>query len=131
MKIDKSVEMYELTPEDINLFKGKSGVYAFIYDNEVIYVGQSKNIKNRIQAHNRETAFDSTLKKIIQEEGSCNRCKALAMYDFFRKHREEINFIVLKETEELDRYEEHYIKLFLPKYNYKGVNVPYKTTKEE
>lgn len=47
------------------------------------------------------------------------------MYDFINKNRNEIKFSVL-ETEELDKEEEYYITLYKPKYNYKGVDVPYR-----
>lgn len=125
MKIEKTVEVYNLNKEDISLFKNKSGIYGLIYDGEVIYVGQSKNLKDRLSTHNRTTQIQNTIKAIIREEGKINRTKQLAMYYFIDEHREEMQFIILKETDELNKYEEHYISLFQPKYNYKGVDVPF------
>lgn len=122
MKISRQVEMYDFTLEEIKKFKKKSGIYALIYDNEVIYVGQSVNLGDRLRTH-RTTTPQQIVDKIIKEEGRSNRSKQLAMYAFLEKH--DIQFVVLLETTELDKYEEHYIKLFLPKFNYKGVDVPY------
>lgn len=124
MKINKQVELYDFTKEEANHFKNKSGVYALIYDNEVIYVGQSINLAKRLKAH-MTTKPQTIVKKIIEENGKCNRCKSLAMYAFLDEHKDDIQFVVLLETDELNKYEEHYIKLFLPRYNYKGVDVPY------
>lgn len=121
----KTIEMYEFVPEEIKLFQNKSGVYALIHNNEVIYVGQSKNLSQRLYTHHSKTALEQTIKKIAKEDGKCNRTKQVAMYDFIDKHRTDIYFVILKETNELDKYEKHYIELFKPKYNYKGVDVPY------
>ena len=124
MKINKQVEMYDFTLDEIRSFNNTSGIYALIYDNEVIYVGQSKNIGDRLRTH-RRTRVEQIVSKIIKEGGKMNRSKQVALYDFITNNKEDIQFIVLLETKELDRYEEHYIKLFQPKYNYKGVDVPF------
>lgn len=50
----------------------------------------------------------------------------MALYRFIDANKDDISFVVFKETEELDKWEEHYITLFKPRYNYKGVDVPYK-----
>lgn len=125
MKIEKTVELFDFTKEEFKRFNGKSGVYGLVYDNEVIYVGQSKKLNERLKAHSKEGKVEETIKLIIKEDGKCNRSKQLAMYNFIDKHREDMQFIVLIETDELNKYEEHYIKLFQPKYNYKGVDIPY------
>lgn len=123
-------EMYDFTLDEIKLFKNVKGIYAIIHNDKVLYVGQSKNIADRLRSHRNENALKNTINKIIREvekngqTGNYN--KTIAMYDYIDKHRSTIKFIVLKETEELDKWEEHYIKLFQPKYNYKGVDVPYK-----
>ena len=124
MKINKQVELYDFTLEDIRCFNGTSGIYALIYDSEVIYVGQSINIGERLRTH-RRTTVKQIVDKIIDEGGKSNRCKQIALYDFITNNKDDIQFVVLLETNELNKYEEHYIKLFLPKYNYKGVDVPY------
>jgi hypothetical protein len=50
----------------------------------------------------------------------------MALYRFIDANKDDLFFVVLAETDELDKWEEHYITLFKPKFNYKGVNVPYK-----
>ena len=49
----------------------------------------------------------------------------MGLYSFLECNMDDVFFIVLKETEELNKWEEHYISLFKPRYNYKGVDVPY------
>lgn len=128
--MEKEVEIYDFTLEAMKPFAGKSGIYGLIYDNQVFYVGQSKNLYERLKKHQSPGAFNTVLKQIIKEEGKCNRCKSLAMYNFIAEHRENIGFIILRETNDLDGWEEHYIFLFQPKFNYIGVDVPYKRTDE-
>ena len=50
----------------------------------------------------------------------------MALYRFIDANKDDLFFVVLAETDELDKWEEHYITLFKPRFNYKGVNVPYK-----
>lgn len=120
------IEKHSFTLEGIKPYNNRQGVYALVYGDQIIYIGQSKDLGKRLKEHRQENAFQKTLEKIIKEQGRVNRCKALAMYDFINKHREEIYFIILVETQELDKYEEQYITLYQPKYNYKGVDIPYK-----
>ena len=49
------------------------------------------------------------------------------------EHEEDIQFMIVKECpkEDLNYWEEHYIKLFQPIFNYVGVNVPFKKEKKE
>lgn len=125
MLIQKAVKLYDLNNKNTKVFNNKSGIYALIYDNEVIYIGQSINLKDRLNRHGRKSKVNETIKKIEKEEGKVNRSKQLAMYLFIDKHRENIQFAILKETNDLNKYEKHYIELFTPKFNYKGVDVPY------
>ena len=114
--------------EEIKKYDKKQGIYALKYNNEVFYIGKSTNLGNRLREHRKPSAFNNILQKIIKEEGKCNRCKELAMYAFIDKHREDIDFDIL-ETTELNQQEEFYITKYQPKYNYKGVDIPY--SKEE
>lgn len=127
--VTREVELFDFTLEEMRQFRNKSGIYAIIHNNQVLYVGQSKNLGERLQTHRRENALESTISKIIHEvekSGKCgNYSKTIAMYDYINKHRKEIQFAILLETAELNKWEQHYIELFLPKYNYKGVDVPY------
>lgn len=130
--MEKQLEIYDFNDDDdINLFKKKSGIYGLIHmtyeTEEVIYVGQSINIANRLKNH-REAKYQlqKAIDKYILEEGRCNRSKQMALYRFIDANKDDIFFVVLAETDELDKWEEHYITLFKPRFNYKGVNVPYK-----
>ena len=40
-------------------------------------------------------------------------------------NKDDLFFVVFKETEELNKWEEYYITLFKPAFNYKGVDIPY------
>ena len=125
----RSVELYDFTLDEFKKYQGISGIYGLIYDNgkekEVIYIGQSVDIQQRLRKHRNENAFQNTLNEIIREDGKTNRCKALAMYYFIDTNRDNIKFAVFEETQELEKWEEYYIKLFKPKYNYIGIDVPY------
>lgn len=120
----KELEMYDFSLEDIDLFQNKQGIYGLIYEDEIIYVGQSKKLSNRLRTHWKANT-DSVIKSIIKEDGKIHRCKQLAMYYFITEHRDEMSFVILEETEDLNDRECHYITLFQPKFNYKGVDVPY------
>ena len=102
-----------------------SGIYALTYEDEIIYIGQSTNICNRVKSHMKDTNVNDTIAKIYKEDGKVNRCKQLAMYHFIDKHKEDIGFKILKETDELNKYEKELIEQYKPRYNYKGVDVPY------
>lgn len=123
----KLIPTYSFTKEEIKKFKNKSGIYALAYEGEIFYIGQSVNLGERLSRHRSENAFEQTIKDIIRDDGKTNRCKALAMYNFINEHREDIYFMILKEIprEELNTAEEHYITYYKPRYNYKGVDVPY------
>ena len=118
--------------KDVLLYKQKSGIYGLVdtETKEIFYVGQSKNLYDRLSRHRRTTP-EQIMNKIIKEEGRCNRCKSLAMYDFIQSNCDKIGFIILAEVApaDLNHYEEQFISILQPKYNYKGVDVPYNTAK--
>ena len=116
---------YAFTLKEMKPFGGISGIYAIGYQDEIFYIGQSIDIKARLQKHRREKAFEDILSLIFKENGRVNRCKELAMYNFINEHREDIYFIILEETTELNGREQYYIEKYKPRYNYKGVDVPY------
>lgn len=108
---------------DRKSFNDICGIYALVYDNEIIYIGQSMNIGNRLRQHNGAYQIEETLRKIKKEQGNCNRTKQLALYMFIDEHREDINFIIIGTCAptELDDYEKEYISRYKPIFNYKGV----------
>ena len=130
--MEKQTEIYDLSDDnDIALFNKVSGIYGLMYityeTEEIIYVGQSINIANRLRTHRAaKSQFQKAVDQYIQEEGRCNRSKQMALYRFIDANKDDLFFVVLAETDELDKWEEHYITLFKPRFNYKGVNVPYK-----
>lgn len=125
--IERTLEVYEFIPEETKLFNNVSGIYALLHNDEVIYVGQSININKRLNNHrNSESNIQNILKQIKRECGKCNRTKQIALYQYISDYKEEIEFIILKKTPNRDRWEEHYIRLFKPKFNYAGVDIPFK-----
>ena len=131
MKEQETLELYDFNDDkDINLFKGKSGIYALVHisynKEEIVYVGQSKDIARRLKQHrNAKTQLEKIITEYIKENGKCNRAKQMALYRFIDCNKDDIQFAILKETEELNKWEEHYITTYKPRYNYKGVDVPY------
>ena len=117
---------YRLDSRDVEIFEGKSGIYGIVYDQDIIYVGQSKNIARRLKEHRKENKLNDVISQIIREQWKCNRYKQLALYRFIENNRDDIFFVVLEQTENLDDREEYYISTIKPKFNYKGVDVPYK-----
>ena len=94
-------------------YKGQSGIYAFIYNNEVIYVGQSIDIHHRLLTHH---AINSNIK----------RNKNIRLYVFMKKYIDDIYFLVLPtEVKKLTKTERAYITKYKPRFNYKGVKVPF------
>ena len=126
MNNENNQPLYSLTEQNMKLFNKCSGIYGLVYQNEIIYVGQSHNICRRLHDHMKESAIQTTINKIYKEDGKHNRSKELAKYIFIDKHREDMEFTILQITDNLDEWEEHYITLLQPKYNYVGVDIPYR-----
>ena len=49
---------YKLEPKETKKFEGKSGIYGIVYDQDIIYVGQSKNIGRRLREHGKENKLN-------------------------------------------------------------------------
>ena len=84
------------------------------------------------------------LSKILREQSDDIITKNNITDDYFEDYKEEWKFIkehkeqglgvvILRECvkEELNKYEEKYITQFKPKFNYKGVIVPYNWTSQD
>ena len=86
------------------LWKNKiSGVYG-IFENDIcLYVGESKQINQRISMH--KSRYKST-KDVIQKE----------LYENLRQH-DHIEFRILEETDNHLEREKYYINKFKPYYN--------------
>lgn len=93
------------------------GIYGIYLDDELVYIGQSTNIKNRWIKHK-----ENIEKPIIILE---DREKGLdVLYnklgDYYRANIESIYFCVLEKVnnrKELKKLESKYIEYFKPKYN--------------
>ena len=70
-----------------NIVLKESGIYVLYDDEEIVYIGKSTNIYNRIQQHKKDKVFTSVKSIIFKEEGN------------------------------IDLYEPYLIKKYKPKYN--------------
>ena len=120
------ISAYPFTHSNFQQYKNTQGIYALIFNKQIIYVGQSTNLAHRLNAHwKAEYAYEKTLQKIQQENGTVYRDKQLALYTFIKQHKDELYFTVLEETTDLDNREKFFIEYFLPRFNYKGVDIPF------
>lgn len=51
--------MEKLNSKNRLKYRGISGIYALIYNNVIIYIGQSANIGGRLTAHNNKNKYDT------------------------------------------------------------------------
>lgn len=108
------------------------GIYALTYKNTIIYIGQAKNIEDRLEQHfNTDTQIRTILAK-QQIEGfgtpyDLYTYKTLSLYCFITANYNDIGITCLLDCpiEELNQWEEALIKLHKPKYNWGGVDVPF------
>ena len=95
-------------------YEGQSGIYALLYQNEVIYIGQSVNIRHRLRKHHGV-------------DGQLRRGANVRLYSFLKEHMDEIYFLVLPvEKQQLNAKEAFYINKHKPRFNYDGVRAPFK-----
>lgn len=117
------VELHKLCKlkGDMSYLKPKtSGIYALLYNNQVIYVGQSRDIRTRLLHH----ANTKSCLKQLEKRKSTAKSFGLEKkrYEFIEEHFNEIDFLYIPvELAELNQYEEYYIKKYKPIYNYSGV----------
>ena len=108
-------------------YRGVSGIYAFLYEDNVIYIGQSKNVRSRLLGHH---GINSNINKVNKERAKYpvdSQLNTLEFYNFLRDHMQEIEFIALPaDIEKLNELEEHYINKYKPRFNYAGVVGEYK-----
>lgn len=109
-----------------------SGIYGITYNDEIIYIGQAKNIEDRLEYHfNTNTAIRTILAEQIAEGFGTPydqyNYKTLSLYCFITANYNKIGFTILMECpiEELNYYEEYFIKEYKPRYNWGGVDVPF------
>lgn len=119
------VELYRLCNETKRKeLEEVCGIYAILYHNEVIYVGQSINIRSRLASHTSKARIDEYAKR---DQHNKNTQLKLEFYTLIQEHMDEIQFLYIPcDKKELDKYEEYYINKYKPKYNYVGVYTRYK-----
>lgn len=122
----------------INKYRNRAGIYAIIRQGyncyDLLYIGQSKELHKRLYAHSQKNALQKQVDKVILEGGKCNRSKAIAMYGLINECRDDIFFYILEELDptdenyykQIDELEEKYITEYQPRFNYLGVDVPYR-----
>lgn len=104
-------ELYAKAPESIKQeYEGLVGIYAIMLDDEIVYVGKSKNMFNRWTAHQ--------INAMCPEARDYNKSK----YVQLRKAKEmglHLHFVCLETCGEgqLDGLEKAYIRRYMPKLN--------------
>lgn len=119
-----------------NELKKEPGIYFIKDKDEIIYIGQSVNIKSRVQHHlNYKSCLKGIDNKLITEKeyldehliARAGRLFSKLLYYHIQDHFEDINVEVeYCNKEELDEKEEFYIKKFKPIYNWAGIVSNYK-----
>ena len=119
------VELYKLCDKTKREeLKEVCGIYAILYNNEVIYVGQSINIRSRLDSHTNKARINEYAKR---DQHNKNTQLKLEFYTLIQEHMDEIQFLYIPcDKKELNKYEEYYINKYKPKYNYVGVYTRYK-----
>lgn len=108
-------------------YRGVSGIYAFLFEDNVIYVGQSKNMRERLLKHHSINGNINKVNKDRERYPVDSQLNTLAFYNFLKEHIQEIEFIALPvEIDKLNEVEEHYINKYKPRFNYAGVVAEYK-----
>ncbi|MDO5848846.1 MAG: GIY-YIG nuclease family protein [Methanobrevibacter sp.] len=111
--------------DHIESFSGKCGIYLLIHNDEVFYVGQSGNLRNRLKDH-WHADINEILDSIKKDDGKYNLTKHLAMYLFIEDNLEDIEFEVIEcHKSELNFLEQETIKQHAPRYNIQGVSKPF------
>lgn len=112
--------------DNFHKFDEVSGIYALLYKDEVLYVGQSVNVGKRLFQHHAMKAQINTNLKMYNNSRSASAHNRLHFYMFLLNNKHNIYFIVLPTgKDKLDEIEEHYITKYKPQYNWAGVRTLY------
>ena len=68
------------------------GIYAILYNNEVIYVGQSINIRSRLASHTSKAKINQYAKR---DQNDKNTQLKLEFYTLIQEHMDEIQFLYI------------------------------------
>lgn len=88
----------------LDAFPKESGVYLFKVNDEVIYVGSSKNLYNRMTVH----------KTAIRQGGNHNGTSKQELYQFLQKNQFTVEFQL---TDDYRQLEQQFVEQYHPKYN--------------
>ena len=89
----------KFTPSNIERVTGNAGVYAFWYNYQCLYVGQSRSLNTRLEQHRNDPS---------------NECLAIYMRDY----GSEIKFCYQESSlSELDNMEKEFIDILNPECN--------------
>lgn len=100
-----------ITDEQKQKYEGKSGIYSISYKGEIIYVGKSKDILNRILAHITNSQ--------VLEAKEFNRQFYCELRRLAKDGKEPVQFDILEycDEQELNEKEGYYIRKHYPKLN--------------
>ena len=106
-----------------------SGIYAILYRGQIIYIGQSENIYNRIKQHFKLT---QNVKKLVEQQDKNGYLKdweqlSLKKNLFIAEFSDDISWEILElcEVDDLDLNEKYWIEKYKPIFNYEGVVTEY------
>ena len=104
---------------------GESGIYCLTFGDEVIYVGQSKNMRERVNQHlNYEGQIRERLRSGVRTQA---QKLELQRYQFIKENFDGIKVGVLERCSlgKLDECEKYWIRKYRPRFNYEGVRCVY------
>lgn len=80
-----------------------SGIYALLVNNQIVYVGQSKNLAQRIAQHEYELEKRNPKEKKYQ-----------ILKQVIHKYQQSVSFQILEQTDNLNERENYYINEYSP-----------------
>lgn len=110
-----------------------SGIYALLYKGEIIYIGQSQDIRKRLKRHYSVAALQDVKRKIQTEGDRPYRQNELRRYTFIQDHFYDVYWTILTQCsrEELNKWEQYWIEKERPQFNWSGVVSNYIPVKRE
>lgn len=98
------------------------GVYGIFVDDELIYIGQTKNFKERFKSHNSNfhVSDKALYKKMRMEKEAGKQVSIKPLINV-----EELDIKGSLKRRDLEAMELALISLYKPKYNYEGIVKPY------
>lgn len=99
------------------------GIYALIHNNQVIYVGQSVNVRKRLLQHAKYTSRIKELQKTRINHNCITYKIQFDRYTFIQNNFDSISYLWIEEADrdKRNQLEEYYINKYKPVFNYAGV----------